>query len=116
MFDCHLEVAGHSGRKLEALLVQALYPLMLRVQTREGVFGVRAKRWYPHQADELQPLRRLSLCTQLVDEVGPGDVDAPAVGVAVEAELDVDAQRLPTRLLGERIGRRPVQRGDQPGA
>jgi len=77
MFDCRLEVAGHARRQLEALLVDLLYPLMLGLQTREGVLGIRTQRRDAHQADELQAFGRLRLRAQFVDEIGATDVDSP---------------------------------------
>ncbi len=103
MFDCRLEVAGHPGRQFEALLVVALYPLVFGLQTCERGVRITSQRWDSHQADEGQRSSGLRLRAEVVDQVGAADVDSAAGSVAIEAELQIDPQRLGPPAFGRAL-------------
>jgi hypothetical protein len=98
MFDRHLEVAGHARGQFEALRIVALYPLELGLQTRESLVRVRAKRRNRHEPHEFQAIGGLGRGAHSVDRLGVADVDASALYVAVETDLDIDAKRRGRRL------------------
>ena len=67
---------------------------MFGLQPRERIVGIGTQRRDAHQADELQRLGGLHLGAQFIDQVRAPDVDSAARDVAVEADLDVDPQRV----------------------
>ena len=76
--------------------------------------GSAIQRRDAHQSDELQPLGGLRAGTDLVNEVLAADIHPAALDIAVEADLDVDPQRLAAPAVGKRPGCGPVQRAPSP--
>ncbi len=116
MFYRDLEVAGHPRRQPERLLVGLLHPLLFFFEAREGFVRIGVQRGDGHQPHELQPVGGRRGGTQLVDRIRTADVHTAPRLVAVQAELEVDPQRLGPAALPQRFACGPVQRSDHPGA
>ena len=86
------------------------------MQAQEGFVGVGVQWRDGHQPDELQPVRGRDGSAQFVNGIRAADIHSSPRLVAVEAELEVNAQRLGPAALLQRLAGCPIQRGDQLGA
>ncbi len=117
MFDRRLEVAGHPCRQPEALLVVALYPLVFGLQTRERVVGVGTQRRDAHQPDELAGRRADCTCAHSSSTRSGRPMSTPPRATSPSRLIWMYTRSGSDRAaVGQRLRRRPVQRGDQLGA